>query len=92
MAVVARSPQPIPANVFWRDLVQQAQGETGRKLRARAEEAFEHWTRRTEILVRADDADEFSYVSVPPNRTFWVKTRYVFRGKGKPLPIRVDEE
>lgn len=30
---------------------------------------------------------ECSYVAVPPNRTFPVKTRYVFNGRGSPLPL-----
>lgn len=27
------------------------------------------------------------YLPVPPNRTFNVKTRYVYRGKGEPAPF-----
>jgi hypothetical protein len=93
MAAVALPPQPVPAAVSHFDFSRDAaQGETGRRLHARAEQAFEHWTRRAAILVATSGADEFSYVSVPPNRTFSVKTRYVFSGKGKPLPFRLDEE
>ena len=31
-----------------------------------------------------------NYISVPPRRTFFVQTRYVFRGKGKPLFFDLD--
>lgn len=96
MPTLALPPQPVPAIVapfeFWRDARQQAQGDTGRCLRARAELAFEHWRQRAENLIAVSDSDEFSYVSVPPKRTFSVKTRYVFRGRGEPLPFRLDEQ
>ncbi len=96
MPAVALPPQRVPAMVshftFWRDAGQQAQGDTGRRLLERAEKAFEHWTQRGELLIAASDSDEFSYVSVPPNRTFSVKTRYVYGGKGTPLPFRLDAE
>lgn len=32
------------------------------------------------------------YKSVPPNKTFTVKTRYVYRGKGEPQKFDLDEE
>jgi hypothetical protein len=33
-----------------------------------------------------------SYISVPPNRTFFVQTRYIYTGKGEPLPLELDED
>ncbi|MBI5863446.1 MAG: hypothetical protein HZB38_02825 [Planctomycetes bacterium] len=96
MAAFAAPAQPAPAMIapweFWREAGRQSQGDTGRRLRDRAEQAFEHWTQRAEILVATSEADEYSYVSVPPNRTFSVTIRYVFSGKGKPLPLRLDAE
>lgn len=96
MPAFARTSKPVPANVsrseFWQDAGLQAQGDTGRSLRAHARRAIEHWAQRTATLVAPDNSDEFSYVSVPPNRAFLVKTRYVFGGRGKPLPLRLDVE
>ena len=36
--------------------------------------------------------DDYSYVSVPPNRTFYVRTRYVYAGKGMPRPFDLDDD
>ena len=94
MPAIALPPQPVPAMVsrfdFWRESGQRAHGETGRKLQARADQAHEHWLRRAEVLISANDLDDFFYNSVPPNRSFSVRTRYVFRGKGGPLPFTAD--
>ena len=35
---------------------------------------------------------DLSYDPVPPKQTFTVKTRYVFEGQGKPLPLEADNE
>lgn len=44
---------------------------------------FDEWEDDTEFPV---------YVPIVPNRTFFVRTRYVYRGRGKPLPFDwVDE-
>jgi hypothetical protein len=72
---------------LWRDA---AKGDTGCRLHERAEQAIRHWMQRAENLIAACDSDEFSYESAPPNRTFLVKTRYMFSGKGSPLPFNLD--
>jgi hypothetical protein len=36
--------------------------------------------------------DVFSYGNVPPSQVFHVKTRYVYRGKGRPQPFDLDDE
>ena len=71
----------------------QAQGFEGKKVREAAEQALRHWNERAESLIAAaENADDYSYVSVPANRTFYVKTRYVYAGKGTPRRFDLDEE
>lgn len=80
-----------------------AQGIEGRKVFAKTEAVYRHWTDRAEVLVtRREEADAFSaawttfaertYERVPPNRMFYVKTRYVYLGKGLPHPFDLDDE
>ncbi len=38
------------------------------------------------------EAGDFSYQHVPPNRVFYVKTRYVYVGKGLPRPFDLGDE
>jgi hypothetical protein len=81
---------------------QQPQGPEGRQLHLKADEAFRHWGERAEFIIATidlfiaggdeDDDEELSYVSVPPKRTIYVRTRYVFRGKGKPRPFELEDE
>ena len=54
--------------------------------------AHRHVLERTEILMASLAEDDDSYVSVPANRMFYVKTRYVYVGKGAPLPFDLDDE
>lgn len=76
----------------WAD-APQAQGIEGRKVFAKAEEVYRHWSERTEVLLMPrEEADKFSYEHVPPNRVFYVKTRYVYLGKGLPRPFDLDDE
>jgi hypothetical protein len=71
----------------------QAQGSEGKKVFAKAEEVYRHWSERAELLVMPrKETDEFSYDHVPPNRMFYVKTRYVYAGKGVPRPFDLDDE
>lgn len=71
----------------------QAQGPEGKQVREAAEQALRHWNERAEALVAATEyADDDSYVSVPPNRVFYVKTRYVYAGRGTPRPFDLDDE
>ena len=44
------------------------------------------------LLMPREEADKFSYEHVPPNRMFYVKTRYVYAGKGLPRPFDLDDE
>jgi hypothetical protein len=70
-----------------------AQGIEGRKISAKAEEVYRHWRERVEVLLMPrQETDEFSYEHVPPNRMFYIKTRYVYVGKGLPQPLDLDEE
>lgn len=76
----------------WAD-VTYAQGIEGSKVYAKAEEIFRHWNERAEVLLMfREEADDFSYEHVPPNRVFYVKTRYVYLGKGLPRPFDLDDE
>jgi len=70
-----------------------AQGPEGKQLREAAEQVLRHWNERAESLIAAaENADDYSYVSVPANRTFYVTTRYVYAGKGTPRPFDLDDE
>ncbi len=70
------------------------EGLEGKQLHHRAEEAVRQRYERAEILAAdlVDEEDIDSYSSVPPKRRFFVRTRFVFRGKGKPLPFHLDDE
>jgi len=70
----------------------QPQGDEGRQLFRKANESLQHWGERTAVLINTIDADNVAYVSAPPNRTIYVKTRYVFAGKGEPLPFELEDE
>lgn len=83
----------------------QPQGSEGRQLHRKAGEAFQHWGERAEILIagclhdlghypimQEDDDELFKNTAVPPKRTFYVKTRYVFLGRGEPLPMVLEED
>jgi len=71
----------------------QPQGSEGRQLQRKANEAIQHWDNRAEVLIaEPDDAVAVSYVAVPPNRTFLVRTRYIYSGKGEPLPFELDDD
>jgi hypothetical protein len=79
-------PQPEPTILRLGSFVIQVKRE-GRKVFSKAEEICRHWRDRAEVLVmRREAMDEFSYESVPTNRMFYVKTRYVYVGKGLPRP------
>lgn len=71
----------------------QPQGPEGQQLHRKADEAIQHWAERAEVLIaEPDDAVVVSYLSVPPNRTFLVRTRYIYAGKGEPMPFQLDDE
>lgn len=44
------------------------------------------------LLESAEDSREISYRPVPPNRSFTVRVRYNFKGRGEPLPYPLDDE
>jgi len=76
----------------WIDSSFTSQGTEGRQLFEKAEEVSRQWGERAEVLLMLrQEADAFSYEHVPANRTFYVKTRYVYVGKGLPEPIDLDE-
>lgn len=69
------------------------QGIEGKKLSAKAEEVYRHWSERAEVLLmHREEVDECSYRHVPANRVFHVKTRYVYAGKGLPMSFDLDDE
>lgn len=82
--------------------LQQPQGGEGQQLCRRADAALRQWDERAEALIveldlfitggDEDDDEELAYVSVPPKRTIYVRTRYVFRGKGKPRPFELEDD
>ncbi len=83
---------PIPTE-FGTEFCPEPQGEVGKVLIRNAEEVYQHWVARAEVLIAAtEDNDAFMYSSMPPNRVFHVKTRYVFLGKGEPIPFELDDE
>jgi len=43
-----------------------------------------------EIIHKYTPISNDTYISVPPKRGKYVKTKYVYRGKGKPLPYTRD--
>lgn len=74
----------------WAD-ASDAQSTEGRKILENAKEAYRHWSERGEALVLHCD-EVVSYEHVPPNRVFYVKTRYVYAGKGLPQSFDLDDE
>lgn len=72
-----------------------AQGVEGKKVSAKAQEVYRHWSERAEVLVmRLEAVDELPHERTlpPPNREFYVKTQYVYAGKGLPRRIDLDDE
>jgi hypothetical protein len=90
-----RPPQTVPSEFpfdRWADSP-PAQGFEGRKVREVAEQVLRQWNARAESLIAAtENAENDSYVSVPPNRVFYVKTRYVYSGQGTPRAFGLDDE
>ncbi len=88
----------IPAG-FGSEVRPKPQGKTGLGLLGKADEVCRQWVERAEILnasirfvTTGGDSGTLPYYSVPPTRTFYVKTRYVFLGKGKPTPFELEDE
>lgn len=97
-AVAVLSPSPSAVPVPWIDRnrwadAPRAQGSEGKQVFLKAEEVYRHWTERAEVLIlRNEETHELFCKHMPPNRTFFVKTRYVYKGIGQPQPLYVDEE
>ena len=71
----------------------QPQGIEGKRLNTKAAEVLRQWGERAEFLIATiDESDVLPYAAVPPNRTFYAKTRYVFIGEGEPLPFDLEDE
>lgn len=88
----------IPAG-FGSEFRPEPQGEAGKGLVRNAQEVCRQWIERAEILnasiglvITGADSATLPYYSVPQTRTFYVKTRYVFLGKGKPMPFELEDE
>lgn len=94
LALPAPASSPMPISWFllsgWAD-ASDAQSDEGKKILENAEEAYRHWSDRAEALV-AHCNQVLSYDHVPPNRQFYVRTRYVYAGKGVPQPFDLDDE
>ena len=70
----------------------EAQSREDRQIRQAAENVWHHWEHRGEICRRAlDDADDFSYRSVPLETAFRVRVKYRLVGELAPLPYPLDE-
>lgn len=87
---------PMPATVRPFTLASSpAEGPEGRKVAEVADNVLLHWFDRAEVLLASDaldDLDDLEYVPVPPNRVFFVTTRFVHVGKGTPRAITLDDE
>ena len=105
MAAVAEYPRTTNAFIHRIDVTawsSQPQGLEGMQLHRKADEALQHWGERAEVLITSNDLfisnahevdqGDVSYVSVPPNRTFFVRTRYIDGGKGQPLPFDLGDD
>ncbi len=96
MAAVAEFqcvPTPLIPAGFGSEFRPEPQGEAGKVLLRNAEAVYIQWVERAEVLIATtEDNDAFTYSSMPPNRVFHVKTRYVFLGKGEPMPFELDDE
>lgn len=97
MPTIALPPQPtysIVCNGAERALAESySYGDEASQLSVLADEMCSHWSQRVEILVPALEVlNGDSYVSVPPNRVSFVKTRYVYLGKGTPMPFDLSDE
>ena len=97
MPALALPLQPSPAFAIqadeWMEHASRDNGHEASRLSALVDEALAHWSGRAEILITAlEEADDYSYVSVPASRMFYVKTRYIYAGKGMPRPYDLDDE
>lgn len=76
----------------WAD-VSCAQSNEGRQLFEKVKEVCRYLRERPEVLLMArEETDEFSYEHAPANRVFFVRTKYVYLGKGRPQPFDLDDE
>lgn len=108
MPALAEFPKPTSAFEYRSNGAEwslQSEGPEGRQLRREYGEAIQHWIEPAEISMasRMQDPrrypskkeydDEFlSNTAVPPKQTFYVKTRYVFLGRGNPLSFVLDDD
>ena len=71
----------------------EPQWQAGKVLIRNVKAVYVQWFERAEVLLATmEDNDAFTYLSMAPNRVFHVKTRYVFLGKGEPMPFELDDE
>lgn len=97
MATLALPPQPLPAIVDraqeWMQSASGGNGVEASQMSVLADEVWFHWSQRIEILIPALEVlNSDSYIPVPPNRVSYVKTRYTYKGKGKPMPFDLGDE
>lgn len=70
-----------------------AQSREGQELVEITQRVLRQWSEPAAILLMSsEEVDELSYEHVPPNRVCYVKTRYVYAGKGLPRPFDLDDE
>jgi len=77
----------------WKEYVSRTNGPEASEIYELARKVQSHWLRRAEVLISGlQEADDYSYLPVPANRVSYVKTHYVYMGKGTPLPFDLDDE
>lgn len=68
------------------------EGQAGQMLFEAAQEAFAHLADTSSFgQCVSEPFDEASYEPVPPRLAFVAKVKYVYRGKGTPMPFDLDE-
>ena len=77
----------------WMQSASGGNGVEASQMSVLAGEVWFHWSQRIEILIPALEVlTGDSYISVPPNRVSYVKTRYIYKGKGTPMPFDLGDE
>ncbi len=97
MPTLALPPQPPYAMVASpnerRVSESQGHGVEAHQLNTLFDEAINHWLQPAAMFFLVlEQVDEYSYEPVPPNRVFYVSTRYVYGGKGEPQPFELEDE
>ncbi len=87
-------PPPIAADVqplYGPHQTPHAQGGEGRYVEYGLERLIQDWRDRSESIDALfagefDSGDPLEYIPVPPKRTRFIRTKYSWQGKGRPMP------